>query len=673
MAYSSLPVGQLLTESDAQSQVMNAEVKDGKTWDSDVYSDSGHDSELNVVQPANDVSAFELPRSSSLEDVPIRPGIHSGSEGMPCSFEELIDMKLQCTESKTTTKHGSSNGAMASALSQSHEHTSPAPVDSPAPHLTLLHAKHDKLRSSALSQTGTAGTLHERSLEEQGVGSHQDMEDKELQEFEEFERFVQLELEMGLQERHLLAQTNSSPPLFDMTSQSTSPSARTSPSVVDKASELKDPRSHSRLSDTKTSETNKPVPQETWGDNESWDPPEPPDPMETTQPPPTSSLVANLFHPRTSSAPSISKQRHQKDKQRSNQKNVPGSEILSAEKIQELEDELARYRAENERVQRLRTSHQRELQKLRQEQAAFEEHRAAEAERFKAWQEAEVKKLQKSKRMVDKQLRNNATHTERSKERQELEVCREEIESLRKEGVQKETKWQLAVERLKQRVNSQAKQIEELKEELALSEQLRMEAEDQAHGLERRIEQDAVVRVKPSQIPQPMTGSRLSSKASPSTTISNERPCQDVEMQRREGSDTPLPTEDEVTTTGIPRPKGGNRKVEQVLEDGRRVVLYSNGTRKEIFPEGDSVIHFTNGDTKQICADQRVVYYYAEAQITQITYLDGLEEFEFVDGQRERHFPDGRQEVIFSDGTLKFISANGHEETHFTDGTVEVS
>ena len=72
--------------------------------------------------------------------------------------------------------------------------------------------------------------------------------------------------------------------------------------------------------------------------------------------------------------------------------------------------------------------------------------------------------------------------------------------------------------------------------------------------------------------------------------------------------------------------------MEQVLEDGRRVVLYSNGTRKEIFPEGDSVIHFTNGDTKQMCADQRIVYFYAEAQITQITHPDGFEEFEFVDG-----------------------------------------
>lgn len=39
----------------------------------------------------------------------------------------------------------------------------------------------------------------------------------------------------------------------------------------------------------------------------------------------------------------------------------------------------------------------------------------------KAWQEAEQKKLAKSKRMLDRQLRANASFTERGKERQELE------------------------------------------------------------------------------------------------------------------------------------------------------------------------------------------------------------------------------------------------------------
>ena len=42
--------------------------------------------------------------------------------------------------------------------------------------------------------------------------------------------------------------------------------------------------------------------------------------------------------------------------------------------------------------------------------------------------------------------------------------------------------------------------------------------------------------------------------------------------------------------------------------DGSRVVMFSNGTRKEISADGVSVIvTFFNGDVKQIMSDERVV------------------------------------------------------------------
>ena len=56
----------------------------------------------------------------------------------------------------------------------------------------------------------------------------------------------------------------------------------------------------------------------------------------------------------------------------------------SQQRISELERELLRYKTENERVQRLRGSHQKELAKLRGEQVAFEDYKVTEMERFKA-------------------------------------------------------------------------------------------------------------------------------------------------------------------------------------------------------------------------------------------------------------------------------------------------
>ena len=59
----------------------------------------------------------------------------------------------------------------------------------------------------------------------------------------------------------------------------------------------------------------------------------------------------------------------------------------------------------------------------------------------------------------------------------------------------------------------------------------------------------------------------------------------------------------------------GFHQVEQVQADGSRVILFANGTRKEISKDGQTVIvSFFNGDFKQVFPDQRVVrdhlYYY---------------------------------------------------------------
>jgi centromere protein J len=41
-------------------------------------------------------------------------------------------------------------------------------------------------------------------------------------------------------------------------------------------------------------------------------------------------------------------------------------------------------------------------------------------------------------------------------------------------------------------------------------------------------------------------------------------------------------------------------------------------------------VYFANEDIKQTFPDQRVVYYFAEAQTTQTTYSDGLQVFKFA-------------------------------------------
>ncbi|XP_025091512.1 centromere protein J-like isoform X1 [Pomacea canaliculata] len=112
-------------------------------------------------------------------------------------------------------------------------------------------------------------------------------------------------------------------------------------------------------------------------------------------------------------------------------------------------------------------------------------------------------------------------------------------------------------------------------------------------------------------------------------------------------------------------------KVEHVYSNGSREVLFSNGTRKEISSDGQYiVVSFFNGDIKQIFPDQRVVYYYAEAQTTHTTYPDKLEVLQFPNNQTEKHYPDGTKEIIFPDQTVKYLFPNGTEESIFQDGTI---
>lgn len=112
-------------------------------------------------------------------------------------------------------------------------------------------------------------------------------------------------------------------------------------------------------------------------------------------------------------------------------------------------------------------------------------------------------------------------------------------------------------------------------------------------------------------------------------------------------------------------------KVEKVLASGDRLIVFPNGTKKEVSADGLSAkVTFFNGDTKQITADQRVIYYYAEAQTTHITYPDGMEVLHFPNNQTEKHFPDGRKEITFPDQTMKNLFPDGREESVLTDGTI---
>ncbi|KAL6040886.1 hypothetical protein STEG23_037862 [Scotinomys teguina] len=128
------------------------------------------------------------------------------------------------------------------------------------------------------------------------------------------------------------------------------------------------------------------------------------------------------------------------------------------------------------------------------------------------------------------------------------------------------------------------------------------------------------------------------------------------------------PTDTEKDTE-VQEKRHPNGKVEQVLSDGRTIITFPNGTRKEISADKKTtLIKFFNGDVKKVKPDQRVIYYYADAQTTHTTYPDGVEVVRFPNKWTEKFFPDGSKETVFPDGTVKQLK-DGCEETVFPDGT----
>ncbi|NXY17956.1 CENPJ protein, partial [Atrichornis clamosus] len=112
-------------------------------------------------------------------------------------------------------------------------------------------------------------------------------------------------------------------------------------------------------------------------------------------------------------------------------------------------------------------------------------------------------------------------------------------------------------------------------------------------------------------------------------------------------------------------------KVEEVFTDGRRILTFRDGTKKEISADKRmTTISFSNGDVKKVMPDQRVIYYYAVAQTTHTAYPDGLEVLQFPNNQIEKHYPDGTREIVFPDHTVKRLYSDGLKETFLPDGTV---
>uniref|UniRef100_A0A096M0R3 Centromere protein J n=1 Tax=Poecilia formosa TaxID=48698 RepID=A0A096M0R3_POEFO len=394
------------------------------------------------------------------------------------------------------------------------------------------------------------------------------------------------------------------------------------------------------------------------------------------------------------------------------------------ERLAELEMEIERFKKENAALTKLRQENERRQEDLRKERLMFEEAKAQELANFEEYKREENRKLQKERKLFEKHV-SAARAIPDKKEREEIQLLKQQLSSQQEELKRRESRWASTHGRLRQQIDSLHQENDALRDEIRTLEKLRLSAwKKSSASAEKGVQTKDGPRVSESSLAKGVTfavrlpwtpeeaapalrsaqqeGTRRITAKQPQSSVCHvcwiktqtcpqkgRRKSQDLRAGARKNHPTrnqsrsttalqidlepeqleSCETRDpELPQEVITHPDG---KVEKVLAGGDRVIVFPNGTRKEVSADGLSAkVTFFNGDTKQITADQRVIYYYAEAQTTHITYPDGMEVLHFPNNQTEKHFPDGRKEITFPDQTVKNLFPDGREESVLTDGTI---
>ncbi|XP_067418927.1 centromere protein J isoform X2 [Emydura macquarii macquarii] len=430
--------------------------------------------------------------------------------------------------------------------------------------------------------------------------------------------------------------------------------------------------------------------------------------------PPTSDLMMKLF---PSLKPKQKPDCHARHETKSNVgQEEPGGDIVRSqvlrEKLVELETEIERFRAENASLTKLREERESSLENLRREIADFEQQKTKELARIEEVKKEEMRKLQKERKVFEKYA-TAARAMPDKKERDEIQALKQQLADFQEDLKRREAKWSTTHGRLRNQIETLTKENTELREEIKIMERFRLEVWKKAEAGEsnRKAESTGMnvrraesisppTRLQKSQIlfpvPQTEKHSKMNGKGySPAKGKTSRKPKSapvsdksnfDKTMTTLEDSSrtfmdmspteicvpsepsTPVSTGSEEIQGEINYPDG---KVEKVLKNGCHFIFFPNGTRKEVSSDGKTItVTFFNGDVKQVMPDQRVIYYYADAQTTHTTYPDGLEVLHFSNGQIEKHYPDGRKEITFPDQTIKNLFMDGREESIFPDGTI---
>jgi hypothetical protein len=142
------------------------------------------------------------------------------------------------------------------------------------------------------------------------------------------------------------------------------------------------------------------------------------------------------------------------------------------EKLKELEEEKQQFIAGNERLKKMQTETEQLRLKFESDQAAFERYVTDEKQKIEEMKEEEKRRIKRDQLINEKKKREEELLPS-VQDKQEIKALKEEIERLMNEAKEKESKYNLTVDRLKKQIDDLTQKNTELQEEIKVLEKER--------------------------------------------------------------------------------------------------------------------------------------------------------------------------------------------------------
>lgn len=324
----------------------------------------------------------------------------------------------------------------------------------------------------------------------------------------------------------------------------------------------------------------------------------------------------------------------------------------------------------------MKTDLEQKLEKLRLDTEEFEYSKQVEIDELNEKIAADRKKYKK----LNKEIKQDYVHEGNGK--QEIEDLKSKIEMLKAESKSKDKANSKAMEQLKEELDTYNAQNDEIRAEIRQLEKQRivkMQTKNSSN-LKQTNDKDSK-QTKPKAVVSRFEIDADNNRYKPNYNYEEDQPNyshenydhdenyndsqEQVDEDFQENDDYNYNQNDDIqeevdedeykmvflsqyhndhpdNTIPIEESIGNKNKIQRLFRNGKKELIFHNGSKKQIYPDGYTILFFSNKDIKQTYPDGKSVYYFSEADTTQTTLLDGTKIFRFGNGQIETHFTDGR-------------------------------